>query len=111
MLEQSRLISIVGPRRAGKTFLCYQIMQHLLGGGVPRKNIVFLNFEDERLHPLSGSELTFLLEAYEEMESWNPRQPLYLFLDEIQNVPNWSKWARRVTEQNANLRLILTGSS
>jgi predicted AAA+ superfamily ATPase len=111
LVNRLRLLTIVGPRRAGKTYLCYQLMHHLLQTGVPKHSILSINWEDERLSPLSGQELTELLPAYEELQDWGRDRPLSLFLDEVQNVPLWSKWVRRVMEQYSFLRLVLTGSS
>ncbi|MCG3205014.1 MAG: hypothetical protein KCHDKBKB_01731 [Elusimicrobia bacterium] len=111
LLSSTRLLTLVGPRRAGKTFLCYQILRHLLDQGTPRHRLLYLNFEDERLYPMSGQELTLLLDVYEELFPWKSADPLYVVLDEIQNVPQWSRWARRVHEQHPKLHLILTGSS
>lgn len=42
----------VGVRRSGKSTLLMQRIRHLFEEGTPRENIVFLNFFDDRLHPL-----------------------------------------------------------
>lgn len=110
LLEGNEIISIVGARRTGKTYLCYQIIEDL------RKicqfdNVIYVNFEDERLSPLKGDELTLLWEVYLELFTPDLSKKIYLFADEIHNINNWSKWARRITEQNRNLKLIITGSS
>jgi predicted AAA+ superfamily ATPase len=111
LIDRQRLLTIVGPRRAGKTYLGYQLMHRLLRSGVPKRSILVVNWEDERLSPPTGRELTELLPTYDELQDWDGRRPLYLFLDEIQNVPQWSKWTRRVMEQHPSLHLVLTGSS
>jgi uncharacterized protein len=105
------LTAIIGPRRAGKTWLCFQAIRALLDRKVPRESILYLSLEDERLHPLSGEELTELPDVHRELFKVPESGELYFFVDEIQNAPNWSKWARRITDQNPNLHLILTGSS
>jgi len=110
LLSGQDILSIIGARRTGKTYLCYQLIQKLRQS-VPPDNILYINFEDERLYPLKGDELTLLWEVYLELFAVDPRKKIYLFIDEIQNVQNWSKWARRITEQNKNLKLIITGSS
>ncbi len=109
--HSSRIVSIIGPRRAGKTWFCFQVMKELLEKGTPRDHIIYVNFEDERLTPLTGAELTHLLEAQWEVRGIQKPEIAWCFLDEIQNVPNWSKWVRRASDQNAGLRIILTGSS
>jgi predicted AAA+ superfamily ATPase len=110
-LDKRRLLAIIGPRRSGKTWLCYQLMEDLLKKNVPRGNLLYVNFEDERLFPVTGQELTLLLDAYEEQADIHSGFPQYLFLDEIQNIPYWSKWVRRIHEQRRDVTIILTGSS
>jgi predicted AAA+ superfamily ATPase len=110
-LKNRRIVSIIGPRRAGKTYACFEMIGDLLKKGIPRENCIYINFEDERLVPLTGTELTHLLDAHEEIYRHAPEKPLYCFLDEVHNVPNWSKWVRRVIDQNVNLSVVLTGSS
>lgn len=110
LLKGDEILSIIGGRRTGKTYLCYQIIEELKKT-LPADNIAYINFEDERLYPLKGDELSLLWEVYLELFSVNLNKKIYLFVDEIQNVKNWSKWARRITEQQKNLKLIITGSS
>jgi predicted AAA+ superfamily ATPase len=108
LLESKFILSIVGVRRCGKTFLLYQIMQKL---EVPRENIVYINFEDEALYPLAGDELQNLLEVYFELFNPNPNYKIYLLLDEIQNIPYWEKWVRRVYDTEKDFKIIITGST
>ncbi len=110
LLKGNEILSIIGVRRGGKTYLCHQIIQKLKNS-IPADNILYINFEDERLSPLKGDELTLLWDIYSELFSADPRKKIYFFIDEIQNAKNWSKWARRITELNRNLKLTITGSS
>lgn len=110
LMQGKKIIAIIGPRRGGKTYYCFQIIKNFLSN-VHRKNILYINFEDERLYPLNGDELTLLLDAYYEIVAPQKNEKIYFFLDEIQNIPFWSKWARRISEKNPNIKLILTGSS
>ncbi len=82
-LENRRLLSIIGPRRAGKTFVCFEIITDLLKSGIPRENIIYMNFEDERVQPLSGAELTNLLDVHAQVFTTNPERPFYCFLSVI----------------------------
>ena len=54
-LETDKVLTVTGSRRAGKTYLCFQMINEL---DVPDGNILYLNFEDERLQPIKGDELT-----------------------------------------------------
>jgi predicted AAA+ superfamily ATPase len=108
LLKSKLILSIVGVRRCGKTCLLYQIMQNLQ---VPRENIIYINFEDEALYPLVGDELQNLLPVYFELFSHNPDYKIYLLLDEVQNIPYWEKWVRRVYDTEKNITIIITGST
>jgi predicted AAA+ superfamily ATPase len=110
-LTKPPITAIIGPRRAGKTWLCYQAIQALLERKVPRESILYISLEDERLHPLRGDELTYLLDVQRELFAIPEDRDFYCFVDEIQNASNWSKWVRRITDQHRNLHVIVTGSS
>lgn len=110
LLEGREILSVIGARRAGKTYLCYQ-MARWLRETVPAANVIYINFEDERLYPLKGDELTLLWDICRELFSIEVDKRIYLFVDEIQNIKNWPKWANRITAQNPFLKLIITGSS
>jgi predicted AAA+ superfamily ATPase len=110
LVEDTRMLSIVGPRRAGKTYVCFQLLKSR-SEDIPKKNKLYLNFEDERLYPLRPNLLQSLWEAYLELINPDLTRPIYVVLDEIQNIPNWSLWVRRMHDQYPTLRLIITGSS
>ena len=107
-LNLEKIVTIIGPRRAGKTFFLYQVMTDLEDLGVARREILYLNFEDERLDLAGDNDLIF--DAYREL---NPDQDLsrvYFFFDEIQELPNWEKFVRRVSDTISN-HIFLTGSN
>lgn len=95
----------VGIRRAGKSYLLYQRIQQLLANGTGWDEILYINFEDERLEGMGKENLNLLLETHIEMYGKRPT----LFLDEIQNVEGWEKFARRLAD--AKYRVYITGSN
>ncbi|WP_455633628.1 ATP-binding protein [Parabacteroides sp.] len=95
----------VGIRRAGKSYLLYQRMQQLLAQGVQWDEMLYINFEDERLTGMKAEDLNLLLEIHLEMYGKRP----ILFLDEIQNIPGWEKFARRMADTKH--RVYITGSN
>jgi predicted AAA+ superfamily ATPase len=111
LVQRHNLLTVIGPRRAGKTFACYQMMRFLRDRGVGRERMLYLNLEDERLTPPDSAFLSRLLDTHTELFGTDFSQPFFCFVDEIQNVPAWSKWARRVTDEFPRLHLVLTGSS
>lgn len=110
-LLQTRLIPVlIGPRRSGKSTLFFQLISRLREN-IPAQNIVYINYEDDRLLPLEGEELSKLLDVYRQFIEPAPDKPVFLFLDEIQNVPNWEKVVRRIYETEPNVKLFVTGSN
>lgn len=95
----------VGIRRAGKSFLLYQRMQQLLSQGIGWDEMLYINFEDERLVGMCVNDLNLLLEVHLEMYGKSP----ILFLDEIQNIAGWDKFARRMADTKH--RVYITGSN
>ncbi len=101
---------LVGMRRTGKTWLCFQQMCDLVEKGTPRDRILYLNFEDDRLTGLSTDQLQWLTEFYYARNPSNREEECHFFFDEIQNVPGWEKFVRRLLDSE-NVRITITGSS
>lgn len=97
----------VGLRRVGKTYMLYQRLNQLLRNGIDRKDILFLNFEDERLSEMQSDDLNSILEVHYEM-SGSDTKPI-LFFDEIQNVNHWDKFVRRLAD--SKYTIYVTGSN
>ncbi|MEE1062083.1 MAG: ATP-binding protein [Paludibacteraceae bacterium] len=97
----------VGLRRVGKTYMLYQRVNQLLSNGVDQKDILFLNFEDERLSEMQSDDLNSILEVHYEM-SGSDTNPI-LFFDEIQNVNHWDKFVRRLAD--SKYTIYVTGSN
>ena len=98
--DSNFIISIIGPRRAGKTFFFFNLMSKL-------KPNVYLNFEDTRLLDVSYKEIRDLLRIF--VEIYN-KKIKYLFLDEIQNIKGWEKIVRELNDLH-KYKIFLTGSS
>jgi predicted AAA+ superfamily ATPase len=108
--DTTKVISLVGPRRAGKTFYFYQLIHNLRKNNIDPALILYINFEDDRILPLQSSDLNEILEAYYELYPENTGKMLYLFFDEIQNVENWEVFIRRI-DDTKNAKIYITGSS
>ncbi|MCD6523892.1 MAG: ATP-binding protein [Thermococcus sp.] len=104
-----RAISIIGPRRAGKTYLMFQLINWLTSGGLPREKTVYVNFEDPRLVGAELKDLLTFLDVYYEMFPENVRGECHFFLDEVQNVPDWERFVRFLLDRNQ--RVVVSGSS
>lgn len=107
MFEDCANYVFVGLRRVGKTYMLYQRLNQLLRKGIDRKDILFLNFEDERLSEMQSDDLNSILEVHYEM-SGSDTKPI-LFFDEIQNVNHWDKFVRRLAD--SKYTIYVTGSN
>lgn len=96
---------LVGVRRAGKSFMLYRHLQQLLAAGHRWDEMLYLNFEDERLDDFTADDFNRLLECHQELYGKRPM----LFLDEIQNIDGWHKFARRMADSQYSI--IITGSN
>ncbi|MDR0749253.1 MAG: ATP-binding protein [Tannerellaceae bacterium] len=104
-IEKQGNYVFVGLRRAGKTYLMYQRIRELLNEGTTVKEILYINFEDERLSEIRVGDLSVILDCYREMFDHRP----IVFLDEIQLIEGWEKFARRLAD--TGYRVYLTGSN
>ena len=104
----SEIIAVAGPRRAGKTCYMYQLIQDLLAqGNRSREDILFVDFEDYRLTDFTPADTDALLTAFQQVAG---KAPTFLFFDEIQQLPGWSRVLRTLHNQN-RYRIVVTGSN
>ena len=107
LFEDNSNYVLIGIRRAGKSYTLYQdILRHLSDDKIQIEDILYINFEDERIVSISSNELGDVLTAYQEM--YDRKRPL-IYLDEIQNITGWEKFARRLSE--SKYRVMITGSN
>ena len=100
-LPVRKIVTLVGFRRVGKTYIFLDFAQKL-----GQRNCLYLNFEDERI-PKKVSFLSDIIEALTEISG---SKNYTLLFDEIQNIPGWSTWARRIVDTTGH-KLFITGSS
>ena len=97
---------LVGLRRAGKSTLLYKIAKELVANGCDWSQIIYINFEDDRLLGFSVSDFNDIIETAHEL---NDEKEIYYFFDEIQLVDGWEHFARRMADQKK--RVYITGSN
>jgi uncharacterized protein len=107
----NKAIAVVGMRRAGKTTFLWQNLQAKLASGTQRDGLLYFGFEDERLAGMTVADLGTIVEEYYKLHpEWRDgRRPVF-FLDEIQIVPGWEVFTRRLLETE-KIDLFLSGSS
>jgi predicted AAA+ superfamily ATPase len=99
--RKDRVISVIGPRRAGKTYYFYQLMSE------DRANSLYLNFEDTRLMDVTFKDIRDLIRIYIEIAG---KPPNNIFFDEVQNVKNWELAIRELLDLQ-HYNMFVTGSS
>lgn len=95
----------VGLRHAGKSYLMFQRIAQLIEQGHKKEEILYFNFEDDRIDSLEVKDLDLIKTCYEEMYDSRP----IFFLDEIQLVDRWERFARRLADQK--YQVYITGSN
>jgi uncharacterized protein len=106
-----KVLAVIGMRRSGKTTFLWQCLADRLAKGVPREALLYFNFEDERLFGLSASDLHWLIESYYQFHpELRDSTRATLFLDEIQLIPGWEGFVRRLLDTE-KVDLFLSGSS
>lgn len=106
-LEENVNYCFVGIRRTGKSYMMYQQIKTLLDKGIPLSQIVYVNFEDERLLEMTADDLNTILEIGMEFAGSGIKP--FLFLDEIQNIDGWEKFVRRIADMK--YKINITGSN
>lgn len=106
-LEANVNYCFVGIRRTGKSYMMYQQIKQLEENGIPSSQIIYVNFEDERLLEMTSADLNLILEIGLEISGTDVKP--YLFLDEIQNISGWEKFVRRIADMK--YRINITGSN
>ena len=107
----SKATAVVGMRRAGKTTFLHQVRRTLINQGIPQERLPYVNFEDERLAGLTANELSILVEEYyRRFPAWRGKETVAWCFDEIQNVPGWERFVRRLLDSE-KVDIYLSGSS
>ena len=101
---------VKGMRRTGKTYFTYLRMRELLAKGIPIERMVHINFDDERLAAMTVADLHWVVDLHAEMFPDAADERCYYFLDELQDVTGWERFARRLIDSH-RVQLCLTGSS
>ena len=105
--KDRHIIKVVsGVRRCGKSKLFELFQRYLLEQGIPRENIISVNFED-----LEFEDLQEYHALYKYVTShMKPNGMNYIFLDEIQHVPEFEKAVDSLfIKENADV--YITGSN
>ena len=115
-IDNKRILSIIGPRRVGKSTLMYQTINYLIEEKkVDNKRILLFSGDDPSLFFDENDKLSDVLEVYfneilEENIS-KLKSKVYIFIDEIHFVKNWQNYLKTYFDRKYNIKFIITGSS
>lgn len=96
---------LVGVRQAGKSYMLYKRIKQLMNEGHRAEEIIYIDFDDERLIDMRAEDFDLIIQAYQSLYNYEP----FFFFDEIQNVIGWEHFARRLA--NKKCRVFITGSN
>jgi predicted AAA+ superfamily ATPase len=106
-----KALALIGMRRVGKTYACYQRIRSLLAAGMGKGNILYINFEDDRLFGFDLKNCQTILDVFYEERPEKKSESCAFFFDEIQNVPEWERFVRRILDTEPTVDVYVTGSS
>lgn len=101
---------VIGMRRTGKTWFCYQKMKELIDSGANKTQVLYLNFEDDRLLDFGVNNFQEILDVYFGKYPENRNTQCYFFFDEIQRISQWEMFIRRLLDTE-DIQIFITGSS
>ncbi len=108
---RGKALAVIGMRRSGKTTFLWQCIADQLHAGAARESLLYFNFEDDRLAGMAARDLQQIAEAYFELQpGFRDRKTVRFFLDEIQLVPGWESFVRRLMDSE-KVEVMMTGSS
>ncbi len=108
---KGKATAVIGMRRTGKSTFLWQVLADRLARGTGREGLLFFRFEDERLAGMTAADLHLIVEEYYRLHpEWRDSRRAVFFLDEIQVVPGWESFARRLLDTE-KVDLFLSGSS
>ena len=108
-IERKEIIAILGARRSGKTTLLFEIIDYLINEKkVDRNNIFFIKADDDRV-----DKKELINTSLDEYYKWkNPQGKIFVFIDEIHEIPEWQKTLKRIYDlEHKNKKIFISGSN
>ncbi len=107
---RNKAIAVIGMRRAGKTSYLHQVRDQMIDARRPPEQLIYFNFEDERLGGMRAADLSRIPDVHARMYPSPDGERIVLFLDEIQLIPGWEVFVRRMLDI-PHCEIFLSGSS
>ena len=104
-------VIVTGIRRSGKSYLLRLVWEKIKKEEkAVENNLLYFNFEDEKLLRFRADDFDLMMESYFELFDVRRDKKVYLFFDEIQNIPGWEKFINRLLEKD-EYKIFITGSN
>ena len=109
-LGTDQIISLLGPRRTGKTTILKRIIHHLLRNSVEPKNIFYFSFDEQM--STGPEDFEELIQYYFDTIGPNESVATYVLFDEVQHIENWQVILKRNYDLlHPKTKFFVTGSS
>lgn len=103
-LNLSEPYILMGVRRSGKSFT----MKILANAKMQNSSIGYIDFDDPRLSSFLTEDFQTVFDIW--LEERRSDTPLYIFIDEPQNIQGWEKWITFFSKEDF-IRVVATGSN
>jgi len=111
-IESDLINDIVGPRRAGKTYLMYFTIKKLLDTGTEKEATIYINFENRKLLPLTPEYFNDLIDVIHAKRLFEKHTTVFIFLDEVQRIGDWEKYIRSIYDEfKGKIKIFISGST
>lgn len=111
-IESDLINDIVGPRRAGKTYLMYFTIEKLLDTGIEKEATIYINFENRKLLPLTPEYFNDIIDVIYAKSLFEKYKTIFIFLDEVQRVKDWEKYIRSIYDEfKGKIKIFVSGST
>lgn len=106
-IKRKEIIGFLGARRCGKTSLMHILIKKLFSSGVPKKNVLFIKCDDERVE--KERLIEDAITVFKELA--NPKGRIFVFMDEVQEAENWESTLKRIYDLEKDTKLFVSGSN
>jgi len=106
-----KVYTIIWPRRAWKSYFCFQTIKNLIKNWVKKENILYFNIENDELDLKDINDLNLILNTFFEIVDFDINKKYYIFFDEIQEIQNWERFVRKILDNFENIQIVITWSS
>jgi len=108
-LETLGALIVTGPRRTGKTTLVRQLIQRRIDQGVPARRCLYLKLDHPSI-PRENGVLSAVKQFRTEF-GISRQDKLRLFLDEVQQAPDWARQVKALVDLERDFEIVITGSN